>query len=371
MASKSIFFGSVSYNANLVEVILTKHLRQLRGVQVPSNSSYQRLADLLLGAKIALSLRALAKNNIADKLAAGPMPVEALANETGLAVEPLRRVLRAVSQYGVFNEREDGQFENSEMSSHMRSDVSGTLRETILFLNHDVSLRAWLELDETLKDGKCRFAAVNGAPLFELFARDRDLSEYFGKCMANLYGPQAAKIASGYPFGQYSQLMDVGGGQGHILAAILSTHETVHGTLFDIAPTAALARRFLGRCSLANRYEVLDGDFFVAVPPGYDAYLLKSVVHDFDDNDAVKILRNCRKAIQRDGTLLIIEEIVVPRQTMGNTHKLVDLDLLVHFGGKERTVGEYERLLNDADFRLEQIAPVKDSFFSVIEATPN
>lgn len=334
-------------------------------------SSYQRLADLLLGAKIALSLRALAKSNIADKLASGPMPVEALANETGLAAEPLRRVLRAVSQYGVFSEREDGQFENTEVSSHMRSDVPGTLRETILFLNHDVSLRAWLEFDQTLKDGKCRFADVNGAPLFELFTRDKELSEYFGKCMANLYGPQAAKIASGYPFGKYASLIDVGGGQGHILAAILSRHEMLHGTLFDIAPTAALARRFLGQCSLANRYEVLDGDFFVAVPTGYDAYLLKSVVHDFDDDDAMKILRNCRKTIQTNGALLIIEEVVVPRQTMGNTHKLVDLDLLVHFGGKERTVGEYERLLSDAGFKLERITPVKDSFFSVIEATPN
>ena len=332
--------------------------------------AYQRLADLLLGAKIAISLRALAKNKVADKLAAGPLPVETLAKETGLAVEPLRRVLRAVGQYGVFNERADGQFENSEVSLHMQSDIVGSLRETILFLNHDVSLRAWLEFEDTLKDGKCRFTAVNGAPLFELFARDAELSENFGKCMTNLYGPQAAKIAAGYPFGQFRNLIDVGGGQGHILAAILSVHEDLRGTLFDIAPTAALARKFLGQRDFAKRCDVIDGDFFIAVPPSYDAYLLKSVVHDFDDDDAIKILKNCRKAIGVGGKLLIIEEVVVPRQMMGNTHKFVDLDLLVHFGGKERTVVEYEKLLNYTNFEMERINPVKDSFFSIIEATP-
>ena len=131
-------------------------------------------------------------------------------------------------------------------------------------------------------------------------------------------------------------------------------------------PCSALSRQ----CSVAERCECLGGDFFVAVPTGYDAYLLKSAVHGFDD-DAVKSVRNCRKAIQRDGALLIIEEIVVPRQTMGNTNKLVDLDLLVHFGGKERTAGEYEGLLNDAGFTLAHITSVMDNFFSLIGATPN
>jgi hypothetical protein len=333
-------------------------------------SSYQRLADLLLGAKIAISLRALAENNVADKLAAGPMPVEKLARETGLAAEPLRRVLRALAQYGVFNERVDGQFENSEVSQHMRSDIAGSLRETILFLNHNVSLRAWLEFEDTLKDGKCRFTAVNGAPLFELFARDARLSEYFAKCMTNLYGPQAAKIAVGYNFGQFRNLIDVGGGQGHILASILSVHQKLQGTLFDIVPTAALAQKFLGQRDFANRCKIIGGDFFIEIPQGYDAYLLKSVVHDWDDDQAIKILENCRKAIGDNGRLLIVEEVVVPRQTMGNTHKFVDLDLLVHFGGKERTGAEYEKLLKDAKFKLEGIVPVKDSFFSVIEAVP-
>lgn len=152
---------------------------------------FQRLADLLIGAKIAIALRATCEHKIADKLASGPKAVEMLAQEACLDEDVLRRVLRALSQYGVFRERLDGLFENSDISEYMRSDAEPSLREAILFLNHNVSLRAWLELEQSLKDGKSHFADVNGFPLFELFERDRRLNEYFAKCMINLYGPEA------------------------------------------------------------------------------------------------------------------------------------------------------------------------------------
>jgi C-methyltransferase len=166
-----------------------------------NSKSFRHLADLLVGAKIAIALRAMAEYGIADKLADGAMSIERLSRETGLAAEPLRRVLRALAQYGVFSETENGQFENSDASEYMRADVVPSLREAILFLNHNVSLRAWLELEQTLKDGRSHFVDINGAPLFKLFAKDKRLSEYFAKCMMNLYGPEAVKIATGYPFG--------------------------------------------------------------------------------------------------------------------------------------------------------------------------
>ncbi len=332
--------------------------------------AFQRLLDLLLGAKIAIALRAMAEYRIADKLAAGPMPVEMLARETGLVPDLLRRVLRVLAQYGVFAETGDGQFENSETSEHMRSDVAPTLREMILFLNHNVSLRPWLELEQSLKDGRSRFLDVNGAPLFKLFAEDKRLSEYFGKFMTNLYGPEAAKIAAGYPFGQFQTLIDVGGGQGHIIAAILSAHRGLKGALFDIAPTAALARNFIRDRGFADRCDVLDGDFFSEVPSGYGAYVVKSVLHDWDDAKATEILKKCRAAMSGGSRLLIIEEVVVPRKIVGNPHRSVDLDLFVHFGGKERTEPEYVKLMADAGFGQVRIVPIKDSYFSVIEGVP-
>jgi O-methyltransferase domain len=335
-----------------------------------NSQQFQRLVDLLIGAKIAIALRAMAEYKIADKLAAGPKAVETLAQETALNEDVLRRVLRALAQYGVFRETADGRFENSDLSLYMRSDVEPSLRESILFLNHNVSLRAWLELEQSLKDGKSHFVDVNGAPLFELLERDKSLNEHFAKSMINLYGPEGAKIASGYPFGQFRTLIDVGGGQGHILAAILSAHTETRGAVFDIEPTAALARNFLLNRGLADRCDAVGGSFFVEVPSGYDVYILKSILHDWDDIKATEILKTCRQAIPQQGRLLIIEEVVVPRQMVGSPHRFVDLEMLVHFGGKERTELEYDKLLRSAGFSLERVVPIKDSFLSVIEAAP-
>jgi O-methyltransferase domain len=335
-----------------------------------NSPSFQRLADLLLGAKIAIALRAMAQYAIADKLAGGPKAVEQLANETQLDHDVLRRVLRALAQYDVFRETADGRFENSDISQYMRSDADPSLRDAILFLNHDVSLRAWLELEQSLKDGKSHFVDVNGAPMFELFARDKRLNEHFARCMINLYGPEAGKIASGYAFGQFRAIVDIGGGQGHIIAAILSAHKESKGAVFDIAPTVALAKKLLLDRGLADRCDALGGDFFVEIPGGYDAYILKSILHDWNDAKAIDILKVCRRAIPGHGRLLIIEEVVVPRRTVGNPHRFVDLEMLVHFGGKERTEAEYATLMDTAGFSLHRVVPIAGSFFSVIEGRP-
>jgi hypothetical protein len=332
--------------------------------------AYQRLADLLIGAKIAIALRAMAEHGIADRLADGPVPVGTLAESTGLSVDPLRRVLRALSQYGVFRERADGRFENTDISDCMRSEAAASLREMILFLNHNASLRAWLQLEQTLADGRSRFVDVNGAPLFKLFAEDKRLGEHFAKCMNNIYGPEAAKIANGFPFGEFRTVIDVGGGIGHVLAAILAAHQTLRGMLFDIEPTAVLAANFMRERGLADRCGVIGGDFFVEVPSGYDAYVVKSVLHDWDDARATAVLRQCRIAMADHSRLLILEEVVVPGQPVHNPHRFVDLDLLVHLGGKERTEAEYGELMKGAGFALTRIVPVKDSFFSVIEGAP-
>lgn len=332
---------------------------------------FNRLADLLVGAKLAIALRAMAEYEIADRLSGGSKPVEALAQDTGIDPDTLRRVLRALAQFGVFSETEDGEFENSEVSEFMRADALPSLRDAILFLNSNVSLRAWLKLEQTLKDGHSRFVEVNGAPLFDLFAKDRQLGEHFAKCMINLYGREGAKIAAGYPFGRFASIIDVGGGQGHILAAILSSNPDMRGALFDIPPTAVLAKNFLDTVGLTGRCEVIGGNFFEKVPEGYDAYLVKSVLHDWSDAKAAEMLKQCRKAMAPESRLLIVEEIVVPRKPVGNPHRFVDLDLMIHLGGRERTEPDYARLMEAAGFELESVSPVQDSFFSVIEGKPS
>lgn len=338
-----------------------------RGRESPS---FQRLADLLIGARIAIALRAIAEYRIADRLAAGPKTIEALARETALDEDVLRRVLRALAQYGVFHEAITGEFENTDISYYMRSDVDPSLRDAILFLNSNTSLRAWLELERSLKDGKSHFVDVNGATLFDLFAKELDLNEHFAKCMINLYGSEGEKIASDYPFGRFASVIDVGGGQGHIIAAILSAHGRTKGAVFDIEPTVTLAKELLLNRGLLDRCDIFGGDFFVTIPGGYDAYILKSILHDWDDGKAGEILKACRRAIPPHGRLLVIEEVVVPRQTVGNPHRFVDLEMLVHFGGKERTKSDYDILMRGAGFSLERVVPIRGSFFSVIEGTP-
>jgi hypothetical protein len=335
-----------------------------------TSKAFDHLADLLIGAKIAIALRAVAEHKIADKLSNGPMSVESLASESGLALDPLRRVLRGLTQFGVFRETTKGEFANTDASEYMRTDSVPSLRDAILFLNHDVSLRAWMQLEQTLKDGKSKFTEVNGAPLFALFANDKRLGEHFARCMINLYGAEANKIATGYPFGKFRKIIDVGGGQGHILAAILSANQNLEGTLFDIPPTADLAKNFLEERGLESRCNVQGGDFFAEVPSGYGAYIVKSVLHDWSDTKAIEILKQCRKAMSNDSRSLVIEEVVVPGQVVGNPNRFVDLDLMIHLGGKERTKSEYASLLHEAGISMENVVPVKDSFFSVIEGAP-
>ncbi|MEM7445961.1 MAG: methyltransferase [Pseudomonadota bacterium] len=322
-----------------------------------------------MGAKVAFMLRSMAELGIPDELASEAKSAELLAEDLGLAADPLRRVMRALTQFGVFDELPDGRFQNTGMSACMRRDANPSLRDAILFLNHDVSLGAWLRLSETLRDGVSRFQEVNGGPLFSLFAKDRDLADHFAHCMRNLYGAEAAKIANGYSYESYGSIVDVGGGQGHILAAILSANPDMTGTLLDIEATAPLAREFLRARGLSDRINVIGGDFFAEVPGRHDAYLVKSVLHDWNDERATSILIKCREAMSEDARLLIIEEVIQPGKRVGNPNRLVDLDLMIHLGGRERTEPEYRQLMTNAGFVPGEIKPIPGSFFSVIEGS--
>jgi hypothetical protein len=188
--------------------------------------------------------------------------------------------------------------------------------------------------------------------------------------MVGIYGPEGPKIAAGYPFSRFNTLIDIGGGQGHIIAEILQQHPALKGALFDLPPTAEVARHFLADQGLSPRCDVYAGDFFTAVPAGYDAYMIKSVLHDWDDDKAVQILRQCRDAMPSHGRVLVIEIVVHPGQPMGHPHLMIDLEMMVTLGGKERTEQEFATLLRSAGLTLEQVTPISGSFFSVVEATP-
>jgi O-methyltransferase domain len=262
--------------------------------------AHARMIELVLGARVALALRVAAERRIADLLADEAKTAEALSAASGLPAGTLRRLLRGLAALGVFAESPAGEFSNTETSACMREEASPSVRDMILVLNDDAALKAWQRLSGVLESGAPAFAAVNGMTFFEYIAADPQRSERMGRYMTRIYGPEAAKIAAGYPFERFRSLIDVGGSQGHVLVEILRRHPGVRGALFELPPTAEIARRFLSAQGFAH-CEVFAGDFFAAVPPGFDAYLVKAVVHDWDDDTSVRILRNCRDAMPAHG----------------------------------------------------------------------
>jgi hypothetical protein len=332
--------------------------------------AYHRLAELLIGSRIAMALRVAAEHQIADRLATGPQTVEALSSATAIPASTLHRLMRGLAGIGVFEETAEGRFANTDVSEYMRSDVTPSLRELILFLNDDAVLRGWQDLPTVLQSGAPSFATANGVAFFDYIAADPQRSATVGKAMVGIYGPEGPKIAAGYPFGRFNTLIDIGGGQGHIVAEILKQHHELQGALLDLPPTADLARQFLSSQGLSPRCDVFAGDFFTAVPAGYDAYMIKSVLHDWDDDKAVQILRQCRDAMPSHGCVLVIEIVVYPGQPMGHPHPMIDLEMMVTLGGKERTEQEFATLLRSAGLTLEQVTPISGSFLSVVEVTP-
>jgi predicted O-methyltransferase YrrM len=333
-----------------------------------TSAAYARMADLAIGVRVAIALRMAAELGIADHLAEGPKSVAALAGNTGLPAESLRRLLRGLSAFGVFEESADGMFSQTEMSACMRRRASPSLREMILVLNEDAVLNGWRRLPHVLESGAPAFPAANGESFFDYIASDEGRSALMGEFMTGIYGSEGAKIATSIPFTRYDSLLDVGGGQGHVLIDILQQNPRIRGALFDLPQTAEIARSFLTDKGFSH-CEVLAGDFFENIPSGFDAYFIKSVLHDWDDDSSTRILSNCRKAMSEHGRVLVADVVIQPGNPVQHPHRMIDLEMMVSFGGKERTAEDFQKLLTQVGLKLEQITPVNDSFLSVVEAS--
>jgi O-methyltransferase domain len=333
-----------------------------------TSAAYARMADLAIGARIAIALRVAAERGIADYLAEGPRTVAALAEDTALPAESLQRLLRGLSAFGVFEESPDGMFSQTELSACMRRGVSPSLREMILVLNDDAVLNGWRRLSQVLNSGAPAFPTANGESFFNYIASDEGRSTLMGEFMTGIYGSEGAKIATSIPFARFGSLLDVGGGQGHVLIDILQRNPRIRGALFDLPHTAEIARAFLTDRGFAH-CEVLAGDFFQSIPSGFDAYFIKSVLHDWDDDSSARVLSQCRKAMPEHGRVLVADVVIQPGKPVRHPHRMIDLEMMVSFGGRERTSEDFERLLARAGLKLERITPVHDSFLSVVEAS--
>ncbi len=333
-------------------------------------AAYQRLAELAIGGRIAMALRVVVEKGIPDLLAGGPRTADALADASGTPALNLRRLMRGLCAVGVFSEVSDGEFANTDVSNYLRSDVSPSLREMILVLDDDAVLDGWKQLGTVVDSGEPAFPKVHGTSFFQWLAADQTRSQNMGKFMGGIYGPEGPKIAAGFPFDRFKTILDVGGGQGHILAQILKQYPGVRGGVFDLPKTADQARGFLANAGLTDRTEVHSGDFFDAVPSGYDAYLVKSVLHDWDEEKSVQILRSIRRAVGLDGRVLINEIVVQPGKPLGHPHLFIDLEMMVTLGGRERTAKEFSSLLERAGFATESVTLIPGSFFGIVQGKP-
>jgi predicted O-methyltransferase YrrM len=324
------------------------------------------LGEMINGYWKTFSICIAAKLGVADRLANGPVAIDEIARSVEANSDALYRVLRALSALGIFHEGDDKTFSNTALSEPLRSDVPGSVRGlgTMTLMLH---ARAWPEIEQAVRTGKTAFGQAFGAEIFDWLGAHADAARVFDSAFGGYTAMVSKAVASAQDFSRFERIVDVGGGNGSLVSAILASVPKARGVNYDLPSVAARARETLAKAGLADRCETVGGDFFDAVPEGGDAYLLKMILHDWDDARAVAILKNVRRAIRPAGALFVVEA-VVGEANAGPDAKLLDVNMLVMTGGRERTKAEYAALCAAAGFALERIAQAGPT--NVIEARP-
>jgi hypothetical protein len=301
---------------------------------------------------VPLTLRAVSDLGVADYLAAGPMSVEELAERTGADADALRRALRLLTSLGVFAEPVPDRFELTPTGQPLRSDHPLSARETLSLLPAD--LRAWAEVDYSLRTGRSAFERVHGSDRWAYFATHPAHAERFHRRMRSAARRIGGILAGAYPWKGTEHVVDVGGGSGGVLAELLSAYPGMRGTLFDQPSVVAAADEVLG--PLGDRCTVTGGDFFAGVPAGGDVYLLVNVVHDWADGPAAAIIGSVGAQVTGTARLLVVEGVPGVDGAASRSGSL-DMHMLVVWGGRERRLEEWTALLSGAGLRLCQRLP--------------
>ncbi|MBS0448869.1 MAG: hypothetical protein JSR59_23340 [Proteobacteria bacterium] len=337
-----------------------------QATQEATHEATQRMGGLLAGYRVTQMLHVAARLGLADALAGGPMAVDALARAAGCDAVALFRLLRALAPIGVFAERDDGRFETTALADTLRSDAPGSLRPQALTYGEPWWWGAYGELLHCVRTGGNGFEQACGMPLFDYLGRHPDAARVFNDNMSAMTAAEAEAVAAAADLGGLRLLADIGGGHGTLAAAILRRRPAARALLFDQPSVIAGAPAALARLGIAERCDLVAGDFFASVPAGADVYLLKDILHDWDDAQAVAILRQVREAMREGARLLVVERIIPP----GNAPfagKDVDITMMVMLGGRERTEAEYRQLLDAAGLTVARIVPTAVPS-SVIEA---
>lgn len=325
-----------------------------------------RLMDGYLSTQL---LYVAAKLGVADALPAGPLASDAVARAVGAAPDALHRVLRGLAADRVLEELADGRFGLTPLGACLRSGVPGSLRGAIV-ARGDLYFRAAGGLLEAVRDGGVAFERVNGQGLFEYLAANPGHAADFQDSMTDRSRQEAAEVVDAYDFARFRRVVDVGGGTGILMAAMLAAAPRLSGILFDRPEMVKRARQFLDGTPGGDRCQCTEGDFFTTdLPGGGDLYVLSRILHDWNDEAAGRILASCFQAMEAGTTLIVIEAILPERAREHPAAIRMDLHMLLLLTGRERTEAEFERLLATAGFRLERVIPTASPLgVSVIEA---
>ncbi len=314
------------------------------------------LFGMISGYQLTQLVHVIAVLRIADLLAIGPRSADDLAAQTGANGDRLYRALRALAAVGVFEELDGHRFALTPISDLLRSDHPESLRPMSIFLG-GVSYKTWGELLYGVMSGETPAEKVLGMPGFAYLRKDTEAGEAFDATMTVISRRHVASIVERYDFSDALTVVDVGGGQGILLAGVLKANPHLHGILFDQPNVIATAARTFEDAGVAERVELVAGDFFRAVPPGGDIYMLRSIIHDWDDMPAATILANCERAMAEKGKVLVMESVIDAGEK-SVAAKFLDVQMLVMTGGRERSVEEFDVLFAAAGLELGEVIPI-------------
>ena len=315
--------------------------------------------SLITGRFVSHLIYVAAKLELADRLKHGPRTVKELATATEVQAPALYRVLRALASVGVFAETKGKRFKLTPLAATLQKAAPNSMHAAALLFEDKFSEVAWAQLIHGVQTGENPFLKAHGVPVFEYLEKHPEDLKIFGETMTNVSSTENPAIAAACKLLGIRTLVDVGGGNGSLLATILKANRKLKGVLFDLPSVIARAKqdRHVTANGIAARCTLESGDFFEAVPKGGDAYMMKRTLHDWDDERCAKILANCRAAMNGKGRVLVVDSVILP----GNgpdRGKLIDMQMLI-MGGRERTKREFATVFKKAGLKLTRVVPTK------------
>ena len=351
--------------AKLVRAVerLRHHLYRLQLRLAPAPIA---MVELILAGWMSQAIQAVAELRVADALASGPLPLQDLARRVGADPDALSRLLRALISRGIFCQHRDGRYALNPLADTLRRDAPVSMAAAALFYGSRQHREHWSMLVDSIQTGEASVPLLRGKAFFDYLNDEPELAQLFNDAMTSISELAEPSIVAAYDFSAGPTIVDVGGGHGRLLAAILAASPRAHGVLYDLPQVVANAPMLLEKTGIADRVRIEGGSFFEKVPAGGDLYILKHIIHDWPDKQAVAILRNVRAAAGAKATILFVE-LVIPQHDRDFIGKWADLEMLLGGSGRERSIAEYRNLLGQSGFSMTRVLQTA-SPFSLVEA---